>query len=297
MLDELKNKQQGGLSRVPLRTVNETTPPAQANLRHLPSNTGGAGDAIQATPPSLANLRHVGATSPPPAAAAVQVPTPAPPAAASVPSPTASSGARSDVSSGVELMMLRKAQEDLLGQWEKKYAEKKVALKNAWTQVSTTLAGGGEPSANSFERLRKHLTMIETLQQQAVSGLDSMMATMAAMSDEIVANREQAALELALMSRPRVDSVPPPPPPSTAPLRTSKAGPPPLPAGYRVVKTRHCVAQFDYAGGHRADEILFKEGERIELVDDRSEPGWWKGRLGDVVGWFPAAYVEVEPDQ
>jgi len=141
----------------------------------------------------------------------------------------------------------------------------------------------------------------EKLQQQQLQSFDDVLRTLNSLTQDINASKQRKEAEAAAAAargpsqpapdpaRARMDSMPPPPPPRHS---TGSVGPPPLPgklAPPRVYKT--CVAQFDYPGGHRADEIVFKEGEKIEVLDDADTQGWWQGRLNDKVGWFPASYV------
>ena len=50
-----------------------------------------------------------------------------------------------------------------------------------------------------------------------------------------------------------------------------------------------------HAQAEEADELPFKTGERIEVLDD-SDAGWWEGRSAATGqrGIFPANYVERE---
>jgi len=57
-------------------------------------------------------------------------------------------------------------------------------------------------------------------------------------------------------------------------------------------KTDICVAIHRYTATH-ADEISFKVGDAIEILQKKDD-GWWKGRVQglDWTGWFPANLVE-----
>eukprot|EP00929_Paragymnodinium_shiwhaense_P077003 TRINITY_DN39633_c0_g1_i1.p1 TRINITY_DN39633_c0_g1~~TRINITY_DN39633_c0_g1_i1.p1 ORF type:complete len:244 (+),score=74.33 TRINITY_DN39633_c0_g1_i1:108-839(+) len=43
------------------------------------------------------------------------------------------------------------------------------------------------------------------------------------------------------------------------------------------------------------DELSFRRGERIEIIDD-SDPDWWEGRIGDSTGALPSNYVVKEEE-
>lgn len=53
-----------------------------------------------------------------------------------------------------------------------------------------------------------------------------------------------------------------------------------------------CIAVHRFTATH-ADEISFKVGDAIEVLQKKND-GWWKGRVQglDWTGWFPANYVE-----
>ena len=50
-------------------------------------------------------------------------------------------------------------------------------------------------------------------------------------------------------------------------------------------------ALFDYVA-QDVDDLDFREGETIEVLDGPDGEDWWKGRLGGREGSFPANYVE-----
>ena len=53
-------------------------------------------------------------------------------------------------------------------------------------------------------------------------------------------------------------------------------------------------AIYDYEA-RATDELSFKQGDTIEVVDDSSDPDWWRGRLFDgKEGVFPRAYCEED---
>jgi len=41
--------------------------------------------------------------------------------------------------------------QELHAQWEKKYAERKSAIQKEWTNITTALSLGGEPSAGMYD--------------------------------------------------------------------------------------------------------------------------------------------------
>lgn len=51
------------------------------------------------------------------------------------------------------------------------------------------------------------------------------------------------------------------------------------------------TALYDYDGVEE-DELTFKQGDVFIKLEDEDEQGWCKGRVGDVVGLYPANYVE-----
>jgi len=57
-------------------------------------------------------------------------------------------------------------------------------------------------------------------------------------------------------------------------------------------KAEICIAVHRFSATH-ADEISFKVGDSIEVMQ-KKEDGWWKGRVHglDWTGWFPADHVE-----
>ena len=54
-------------------------------------------------------------------------------------------------------------------------------------------------------------------------------------------------------------------------------------------------AVYDF-GGRSADELSFKAGDIIQLIE-KVDAAWWKGKLGRKEGVFPANYVKVVEDQ
>jgi hypothetical protein len=51
-------------------------------------------------------------------------------------------------------------------------------------------------------------------------------------------------------------------------------------------------ALFDFKP-QEENELEFKKGEIIEVVE-KDDANWWRGRLGDREGLFPANYVSVQ---
>eukprot|EP01135_Chromosphaera_perkinsii_P004048 Nk52_evm61s266 gene=Nk52_evmTU61s266 len=65
--------------------------------------------------------------------------------------------------------------------------------------------------------------------------------------------------------------------------------PPPPPKKNRVEVYK---ALYDYTANSQ-DELSFKEGD-ILYIDDKSDPGWFRGRCGDAEGLIPSNYVESD---
>lgn len=51
------------------------------------------------------------------------------------------------------------------------------------------------------------------------------------------------------------------------------------------------VAKYNYAGT-REDELSLEKGDDV-IVMEKEADGWWRGRCGTRIGWFPFNYVEV----
>lgn len=67
----------------------------------------------------------------------------------------------------------------------------------------------------------------------------------------------------------------------------TKKRPPPPPRPAHVV-----TALYDF-DGHQPGDLMFREGDRIKVVQKTgSTDDWWEGELGGVRGQFPANYVE-----
>ena len=58
-----------------------------------------------------------------------------------------------------------------------------------------------------------------------------------------------------------------------------------------ICNNRQCKAIFAYLA-NEPDELTIAEGDIIRVID-QSDSDWWKGLLGDNVGVFPSAYVEL----
>ncbi|XP_052794680.1 SH3 domain-containing protein 19-like [Mya arenaria] len=55
---------------------------------------------------------------------------------------------------------------------------------------------------------------------------------------------------------------------------------------------QHCVALYDYSA-QTPDDLEFSTGDHIEIVEQVGEE-WAKGRIGERVGLFPMAFVEIQ---
>lgn len=76
----------------------------------------------------------------------------------------------------------------------------------------------------------------------------------------------------------------------SGPPTRAAPGPPGKPAPMPVLCTARVV--YDYA--KEADgELDLKEGSMVEVLQ-KADGGWWRGRVGGVVGWFPQHYVEEQ---
>lgn len=56
-----------------------------------------------------------------------------------------------------------------------------------------------------------------------------------------------------------------------------------------------CLAKFKYAST-REDELSLEKGDEV-IVMEKEADGWWRGRCGTRIGWFPFNYVEEAPKQ
>lgn len=54
-----------------------------------------------------------------------------------------------------------------------------------------------------------------------------------------------------------------------------------------------CIAKFKYAST-REDELSLEKGDEV-IVMEKEADGWWRGRCGTRIGWFPFNYVEEAP--
>jgi hypothetical protein len=52
-----------------------------------------------------------------------------------------------------------------------------------------------------------------------------------------------------------------------------------------------CRALYDYAA-ENPDDLSFKEGDIINVMDKSDPSGWWQGELNGVSGFFPSNFVE-----
>ena len=56
-----------------------------------------------------------------------------------------------------------------------------------------------------------------------------------------------------------------------------------------------CTARFKYVST-RDDELSLEKGDEV-IVMEKEADGWWRGRCGTKIGWFPFNYVEESPKQ
>ena len=49
---------------------------------------------------------------------------------------------------------------------------------------------------------------------------------------------------------------------------------------------------YDYAG-ENAEDLAFREGDTITVLDQSDPSGWWQGELNGVTGFFPSNFVEL----
>lgn len=54
-----------------------------------------------------------------------------------------------------------------------------------------------------------------------------------------------------------------------------------------------CIAKFKYINT-REDELSLEKGDEV-IVMEKEADGWWRGRCGTRIGWFPFNYVEEPP--
>lgn len=80
-----------------------------------------------------------------------------------------------------------------------------------------------------------------------------------------------------------VDDVPPPPPPLPSSSLASQPG------DY----TLEAVALYDFAGGPYL--LPLRKGERVRLLDIKTEPGWLQAASSTAIGYVPEAYVDIVP--
>ena len=154
------------------------------------------------------------------------------------------------------------------------------------------------------QRTQQQKSLEEAALSLALAQAQAQAARVQEEEKEVVVEAAVHVVPLSIPSRERMESLPPPPPPrekyagsvsSVGSKTAAAAGVPPLSAVCRGPNRKKiCNAQFDYGGGHREDELVFRQGDRIELLDDTTDnQGWWKGRLNELVGWFPASYVTL----
>ncbi|CAO1635523.1 unnamed protein product [Sympodiomycopsis kandeliae] len=80
---------------------------------------------------------------------------------------------------------------------------------------------------------------------------------------------------------------------SSLPNAAAKQGkvPPPPPANAATAPKDQVKAQWAFEANGGPDELKFKEGDIIEIVE-RNDDNWWTGKLNGKQGLFPANYVE-----
>ena len=54
------------------------------------------------------------------------------------------------------------------------------------------------------------------------------------------------------------------------------------------------VAKYKYTSA-REDELSLEKGDEV-IVMEKEADGWWRGRCGTRIGWFPFNYVEEQPE-
>lgn len=67
---------------------------------------------------------------------------------------------------------------------------------------------------------------------------------------------------------------------------------PSLPAKQEASKQQKARAIYDYAA-QETNELSFKEGDIITVVDKITDSDWWMGELNGKKGVFPTNYVEI----
>lgn len=56
----------------------------------------------------------------------------------------------------------------------------------------------------------------------------------------------------------------------------------------------NAVALYDFIGNEETDELSFKAGDIITILNSESGDGWWEGKLVDgSTGVFPELYVQI----
>ena len=56
------------------------------------------------------------------------------------------------------------------------------------------------------------------------------------------------------------------------------------------------TALYDFDGTGIDNGLALTKGDHV-AVSDQSDAGWWKGRVGQRSGWFPASYIVVKQDE
>lgn len=84
----------------------------------------------------------------------------------------------------------------------------------------------------------------------------------------------------------------PPPPTSAVPPPPPAGVPPPPPAPDAPAKKAYIVEALFDIEAEAEDELTFKAGDQIEVLET-SDDGWWKGSVHGKVGLFPVNYVRT----
>ncbi|KAI9247696.1 hypothetical protein BDA99DRAFT_253801 [Phascolomyces articulosus] len=78
----------------------------------------------------------------------------------------------------------------------------------------------------------------------------------------------------------------------TQPLQQQKRAPPPPPPKPQTLKKEYVVALYDLDAQQDGD-LTIRAGDRIEIIEKTDDTmDWWKGKIGQREGMFPANYVE-----
>jgi len=78
--------------------------------------------------------------------------------------------------------------------------------------------------------------------------------------------------------------------PATAPFTSSSSNNTSTPGN--AFKKR-AIAQWDYAGNDEYDQLAFRAGDEIVVLEEDEESGWWWGEINGKEGHFPVNYTEI----